>query len=103
MAGENTQEATDRISLLQDEISRLEQHEKMLDQHKLVSYEVNSDQLSGPTLYSVGSAEYQEHLGGCHQLPARLHHTQRHLLRLPWRNLTRCTGERREELESFLI
>ena len=37
MAGENTQEATDRISLLQDEISRLEQHEKMLDQHKLVS------------------------------------------------------------------
>jgi len=35
VAGENTQEATDRISLLQDEISRLEQHEKMLDQHKL--------------------------------------------------------------------
>ena len=37
MAGENTQEATDRISLLQDEITRLDHHEKMLDQHKLVS------------------------------------------------------------------
>ena len=37
VAGENTQEATDRISLLTDEISRLDHHEKMLDQHKLVS------------------------------------------------------------------
>ena len=37
MAGENTQEASDRISILQDEINRLDQHEKMLDQHKVVS------------------------------------------------------------------
>ena len=37
VAGENTQEASDRISLLQDEITRLDHHEKMLDQHKLVS------------------------------------------------------------------
>lgn len=34
IAGENTQEATDRISVLQEEISQLDQHEKMLDQHK---------------------------------------------------------------------
>ena len=37
VAGENTQEASDRISILQDEINRLDQHEKMLDQHKVVS------------------------------------------------------------------
>ena len=40
VAGENTQEATDRISILQDEINRLDQHEKMLDQHKLVSAQI---------------------------------------------------------------
>jgi len=34
VAGENTQEASDRISILQDEINRLDQHEKTLDQHK---------------------------------------------------------------------
>merc|ERR1712109_20279 len=34
VAGENTQEASDRLLVLQDEISRLDQHEKMLDQHK---------------------------------------------------------------------
>jgi len=33
IAGENTQEASDRLCLLQDEINRLEQHERMLDQH----------------------------------------------------------------------
>ena len=44
MAGENTQEASDRISILQDEINRLDQHEKMLDQHKLVSPRLISDQ-----------------------------------------------------------
>ena len=37
IAGENTQEATDRISVLQEEISQLDQHEKVLDQHKAVS------------------------------------------------------------------
>ena len=37
VAGENTQEASDRISILQDEINRLDQHEKTLDQHKSVS------------------------------------------------------------------
>lgn len=34
VAGENTKEATDRISLLQEEINSLDQHEKMLDEHK---------------------------------------------------------------------
>jgi len=33
VAGENTQEASDRISKLQDEINRLDQHENMLDKH----------------------------------------------------------------------
>lgn len=35
VAGENSQEASDRIGDLQDEISSLERHEKMLDQQKL--------------------------------------------------------------------
>jgi len=34
VAGENTQEASERLYVLQDEIQRLDQHEKMLDQHK---------------------------------------------------------------------
>jgi len=34
VAGENTKEASDRISLLQEEIKRLDQHERMLDEHK---------------------------------------------------------------------
>ena len=33
VAGENTQEASNRISVLQDDINRLDQHEKILDQH----------------------------------------------------------------------
>ena len=38
VAGENTQEASERLYVLQDEIQRLDQHEKMLDQHKAVMY-----------------------------------------------------------------
>jgi len=34
VAGENTQEASDRLAILQDEISRLDYHEQMLDRHK---------------------------------------------------------------------
>jgi len=34
VAGENTQEASDRLAVLQDEISRLDYHEQMLDRHK---------------------------------------------------------------------
>lgn len=34
VAGENTKEATDRITFLQDEINILDEHEKMLDEHK---------------------------------------------------------------------
>ena len=37
VAGENTQEASERLFVLQDEIQRLDQHEKMIDQHKSVS------------------------------------------------------------------
>jgi len=40
VAGENTQEASDRLLVLQDEISRLDQHEKMLDQHKTVGVDM---------------------------------------------------------------
>ena len=36
VAGENTKEATDRITFLQDEINILDEHEKMLDEHKSV-------------------------------------------------------------------
>ena len=50
MAGENTQEASDRISILQDEINRLDQHEKMLDQHKTVCGVV--EYLSQTQMYS---------------------------------------------------
>ena len=37
MAGSNTQEATDRLSVLKDEIGRLDEYEKLIDQHKTVS------------------------------------------------------------------
>jgi len=33
VAGENTQEASERLTLLQDELNRLDQHERLLDQH----------------------------------------------------------------------
>ena len=58
MAGENTQEASDRISILQDEINRLDQHEKMLDQHKTVSviFTRHPNLILLPIL--VGTAEY---------------------------------------------
>lgn len=35
--GSNTQEFTDRATMLKEEISELDQHEKMLDQHRQVS------------------------------------------------------------------
>lgn len=35
--GSNTQEFTDRATMLKGEISELDQHEKMLDQHRQVS------------------------------------------------------------------
>ena len=36
VAGSNTAEATERLEVLRDEISRLEEHEKKLDLHKQV-------------------------------------------------------------------
>lgn len=36
--GCNTQEMSDRLSTLKGEITRLEEHEKMLDTHKQVKY-----------------------------------------------------------------
>ena len=63
MAGENTQEASDRISILQDEINRLDQHEKMLDQHKTVCGGIFISNTNVFMLYfvSVGAAKYQEY------------------------------------------
>ena len=37
MAGSNTPEATDRLAVLKDEITRLEDFEKVVDKHKAVS------------------------------------------------------------------
>ena len=64
MAGENTQEASDRLGLLQDEISRLDQHEKMLDEHKQVNCYIG--QVNGfnfNIFTTVGAAEYSEYPG----------------------------------------
>jgi hypothetical protein len=36
VAGSNTQEATDRVTVLKDEIKVLDDYEKLLDQHKSV-------------------------------------------------------------------
>lgn len=41
MAGSNTQEATDRLTVLKDEISRLDDYEKLIDQHKSVRWRFN--------------------------------------------------------------
>lgn len=66
VAGENTQEATDRISLLQDEISRLEQHEKMLDQHKLWAQQSIKNILEDVTNYQLA---YTTHNDICSVFP----------------------------------
>ena len=58
VAGENTQEASDRLSVLQDEISRLDQHEKMLDQHKTVSFSFTIFSESFTCCVSVGPTKY---------------------------------------------
>ncbi len=36
VAGSNTEEATDRVSVLKDEIAKLDAYEKMIEQHKQV-------------------------------------------------------------------
>lgn len=43
--GSNTQEFTDRASMLKEEISELDQHEKMLDQHRQVGVTLDSSHL----------------------------------------------------------
>ena len=40
--GSNTQEYSDKAAMLKGEISELEQHEKMLDQHRQVSLNLQS-------------------------------------------------------------
>jgi hypothetical protein len=38
VAGSNTQEATDRVAVLKDEIRRLDDYEKLIDRHKSVRF-----------------------------------------------------------------
>jgi len=66
VAGENTQEATDRISILQDEINRLDQHEKMLDQHKLWAQQSIKNILEDVTNYQLA---YTTHNDICSVFP----------------------------------
>jgi transcription factor E2F4/5 len=66
VAGENTQEASDRISILQDEINRLDQHEKMLDQHKLWAQQSIKNILEDVTNYQLA---YTTHNDICSVFP----------------------------------
>jgi transcription factor E2F4/5 len=68
VAGENTQEATDRISLLQDEITRLDHHEKMLDQHKLWAQQSIKNILEDVTNYQLA---YTTHNDICSVFPGQ--------------------------------
>jgi len=60
VAGENTQEASDRLSVLQDEISRLDQHEKMLDQHKTWAQQSIKNILEDVSNYQLAYATHND-------------------------------------------
>jgi len=66
VAGENTQEASDRISILQDEINRLDQHEKMLDQHKVWAQQSIKNILEDVSNYNLA---YTTHNDICSVFP----------------------------------
>jgi len=66
VAGENTQEASDRISVLQDEINRLDQHEKMLDQHKVWAQQSIKNILEDVSNYNLA---YTTHNDICSVFP----------------------------------
>eukprot|EP00092_Neocalanus_flemingeri_P006770 GFUD01007312.1.p1 GENE.GFUD01007312.1~~GFUD01007312.1.p1 ORF type:complete len:357 (+),score=116.87 GFUD01007312.1:234-1304(+) len=60
VAGENTQEASDRLSVLQEEISRLDQHEKMLDQHKTWAQQSIKNILEDVSNYQLAYATHND-------------------------------------------
>jgi len=60
VAGENTQEASDRLMVLQDEISRLDQHEKMLDQHKAWAQQSIKNILEDVSNYQLAYATHND-------------------------------------------
>jgi len=60
VAGENTQEASDRLGLLQDEISRLDQHEKMLDEHKQWAQQSIANILDDVSNYQLAYATHND-------------------------------------------
>jgi len=60
VAGENTLEATERLNTLQDEISRLEQHEKMLDQHKVWAQQSIKNILEDESNYQLAYATHED-------------------------------------------
>jgi len=60
VAGENTQEASDRLSVLQEEINRLDQHEKMLDQHKTWAQQSIKNILEDVSNYQLAYATHND-------------------------------------------
>jgi len=60
VAGENTQEASDRLYVLQDEIQRLDQHEKMLDQHKAWAQQNIKNILEDISNYQLAYATHED-------------------------------------------
>jgi len=60
VAGENTQEASERLMVLQDEISRLDQHEKMLDQHKSWAQQSIKNILEDVSNYQLAYATHND-------------------------------------------
>merc|ERR1711997_746847 len=60
IAGENTQEASDRLMVLQDEISGLDQHEKMLDQHKAWAQQSIKNILEDISNYQLSYATHED-------------------------------------------
>lgn len=60
VAGENTQEASDRLYVLQDEIQRLDQHEKMLDQHKAWAQQNIKNILEDISNYQLSYATHED-------------------------------------------
>ena len=113
VAGSNTPEATDRCEVLKEEVKDLEDYEKLIDQHKNVSRQLNHLQWKScsektswhilgkptsrthgicPILLAVGPTEHQEHNRGRFKLPLGVRHPRRHLRLLQRRNPTGCAG-----------
>ena len=60
VAGENTLEASDRLAVLQDEIGRLEQHERLLDQHTQWAGQSIKNILEDVSNYNLAYATHED-------------------------------------------